>query len=159
MLHYHNMDSSCIIAGPSTHNVCIERLWYDVFRCVGQIFYSLLYTLEEEGLLDPMNDIDLFCVHFAILPKINQCLREFIESWNHHSLSTEGGLTPEQLFTLGLLQQSRAARASSEDDSDDNDFNSIDLGVFSMEDTSIVDVPSTPDSVCSSLSAILDTIS
>ena len=28
-----------------------------------------------------------------------------------------------------------------------------------MEDTSIVDVPSTPDSVCSSLSAILDTIS
>ena len=106
-----------------------------------------------------MNDIDLFCVHFAILPKINQCLREFIESWNHHSLSTEGGLTPEQLFTLGLLQQSRAARASSEDDSDDNDFNSIDLGVFSMEDTSIVDVPSTPDSVCSSLSAILDTIS
>ena len=112
MLHYHNMDSSCIIAGPSTHNVRIQRLWYDVFRCVGQIFYSLLYTLEKEGLLDPMNDIDLFCVHFAILPKINQCLREFIESWNHHSLSTEGCMTPEQLFTVGLLQQSRAARAS-----------------------------------------------
>ena len=92
-------------SGPSTHNERIERLWYDV---KGRYSIPCSINLEEEGLLD----IDLFCVHYAILPKINQCLREFIESWNHHSLSTEGCMTPEQLFTVGLLQQSRAARAS-----------------------------------------------
>ena len=103
MLYCHSMDPSCIIVGPSTHER-IERLWYDVFRCVGQIFYSLLYSLEEECLLDPLNDTDLYCVHFAILPEINHCLREFVDSWNHHSLSTEHCVTPEQLFTIGMLQ-------------------------------------------------------
>ena len=39
MLHYHNMQSACVITGSSTHNERIEMLWRDVFRCVGQIYY------------------------------------------------------------------------------------------------------------------------
>ena len=46
MLHYNNMEPSCIITGSSTHNERIERMWCDVFRCVGQIFYSLLYYIN-----------------------------------------------------------------------------------------------------------------
>ena len=67
---YHNLDSSCVIVGSSTHNQRIEQLWCDVFRSVGQTFYELLYSLEDEGVLDPLNDVDLFCVHFTILPKL-----------------------------------------------------------------------------------------
>ena len=40
MLHYNDMQPSCIITGSSTHNERIERMWCDVFRCVGQMFYS-----------------------------------------------------------------------------------------------------------------------
>ena len=90
MLHYNSMQSSCVITGSSTHNERIERMCCDVFRCVGQIFYSLLYGLEDDGFLDPLNHTDLFCVHFAILPEVNRCLKEFTDSWNNHSLSSAG---------------------------------------------------------------------
>ena len=66
----------------SCHNVLIERLWGDAFRCVGQIFYEVLYGLEDEGLLDPLNYIDQFCVHFTLLPALNCCLAEFMDTWN-----------------------------------------------------------------------------
>ena len=55
VFYHHNMDPTSIIVGSSTHNERIERLWCDVFRCVGQLFYSLLSSLEEECLLDPLN--------------------------------------------------------------------------------------------------------
>ena len=44
------------------------------------------------------------CLHFIFLPRINQCIRDFTESWNHHPLSTKGNMTPYQLFYEGLLQ-------------------------------------------------------
>ena len=51
------MDSSSIIVGSSTHNQRIEQLWCDVFRSVGQTFYELLYSLQNKGILDPLNII------------------------------------------------------------------------------------------------------
>ena len=92
------MQPSCIITGSSTHNERIERMWCDVFRCVG---HSLLYGLEDDGFLDPLNDTDLFCVHSAILPQVNRCLAEFTDSWNNHTLSSAGNMTPD---AIGLQQ-------------------------------------------------------
>ena len=82
-----------------------------------------------------------------------QNIREFIESWNHHSLSTEHAMTPEQLFTIGMLDHLRLRKVQNM-----CDFNSIDLE-NNMEDTSVVDVPRTPDSVCPNVSTILGTVS
>ena len=104
-LYYHNMDPSSVIVGSSTHNQHIERLWSDVFRSVGQTFYELLYGLEDDGILDPLNDVDLFCVHFTMLPKLTSCLNEFVESWNHRCLSAKNNLTPEQLYTIGMMER------------------------------------------------------
>ena len=38
------------------------------------------------------------------LPRIQQTLSSFIESWNNHSILTENNLTPNQLFITGTIQ-------------------------------------------------------
>ena len=53
-------------------------------------------------MLDPLNEVDLYCLHYVYLPQINKCLFEFKESWNHHGLSSEGNMSPYQLFFEGL---------------------------------------------------------
>lgn len=52
--------------------------------------------------LDPTNEVDLYCLHYIFLPCICRNLLKFQESWNNHSLSSEGSKTPYQLFFEGL---------------------------------------------------------
>ena len=104
MIEQHN-SLSAVIVGSSTHNQRIERLWRDVYRCVGIIYQDLFTQLEDEGFLDPLNETDLYCLHFIFLPRINSMLRSFQESWNNHSLSTADSLTPYQLFIRAAIEQ------------------------------------------------------
>ena len=67
-------------------------------RSVSLIFISSFRSLEEEGKLDPLNNVDIFCLHWVYLPIINKTLEEFRESWNNHPLSSEHNHTPNQLF-------------------------------------------------------------
>ena len=85
----------------STHNQRIERLWRDVHRCVVSIFSEIFYSLESEGLLDPLNETDLYCLNFIFLPRLHKCLAELCEGWNQHKLSSEGNLSLSQLFFEG----------------------------------------------------------
>lgn len=77
-----------VITGSSTHNKRIERLWRDIFRCILSVFYQLFYYLEDRGVLDPLSDMDLYCLHLVYKPKINEALRAFVSGWNHHALRT-----------------------------------------------------------------------
>ena len=38
------------------------------------------------------------------LPRINRALEQFHAAWNDHGVRTEGGQTPNQLFTAGALR-------------------------------------------------------
>ena len=98
-------DERVVITGSSTHNERIERLWRDVFRCVAKFFYDVFYALEEEEALDPLNDTDIYCLHYVFVPKINKCLHDFVECWNNHRLSSEHSLTPYQLFLIGRPEE------------------------------------------------------
>ena len=64
MLATHNHDYSCVLTGSSVHNERIERLWRDVNRCVASHFANIFRTLEREDKLDPLNEVDLYCLHY-----------------------------------------------------------------------------------------------
>ena len=83
MLIHHN-DECAVMVGSSTHNERIERLWRDVRASVLQPFAEMFRTLESEETLDPVNDIDLFCLHHIFLPRINENLNSFTHGWNNH---------------------------------------------------------------------------
>lgn len=91
---------SSFIAGSSVHNTRIERLWRDVYVQVTATYSAVFTSLESNGVLDPLNVVDLFCLHFVYIPRINQSLSLFQEAWNNHPLSTESNRTPLQLHTL-----------------------------------------------------------
>ena len=105
MVEQHSSTSS-VITGSSTHNERIERLWRDVFRCVGVLFYETVRHLEDEGKLNTLNEVDMYCLHYVFLARINEALNSFVESWNNHPISTERNFTPNQLFIEGALHQS-----------------------------------------------------
>lgn len=101
MLDSHNGDPQCILTGSSTHNERIERLWRDVHRCLLH-FADTFRELESTGLLDTLNEVDMFSLHYVFLPRINKTLCDFKASWNNHGLSSEGNMTPHQLFVEGM---------------------------------------------------------
>ena len=73
-----------MLTGSSTHNQRIERLWRDMHSCVTLLYYRLFYYLEEMDLLDPLNNVHLWALHYVYLRRINRSLDEFVLSWNNH---------------------------------------------------------------------------
>lgn len=115
MVEYHRSDTA-VITGSSTHNERIDHLWRDAFRCVCSVLYRIFRSMESDGELDPLNEIDIFCSHYVFLPRINVALDSFVNSWNNHSLSSEHNFTPNQFFVQGALQQNHRIVLPSESD-------------------------------------------
>ena len=70
-----------------------------------QFSYNLFLHMEEEGLLDPTNEIHLFSLHYVFIARINESLSEFCWAWNSHPLSTASNHTPLQLWLAGSHPQ------------------------------------------------------
>ena len=149
MLSVYN-DPSCVLTGRSTHNERIERLWRDVSRCVSSGFKDTFSALEAEGVLNPMNEIDIFCLHFVFLPRLNKSLADFQGGWNCHPLSTEGNMSPLQLFAEGLCNSELECEGASSQTNSDTAPNP-NFEETTTDDLESVQVPSNKFVPCSQL--------
>lgn len=62
------------------------------------LFHTLFHNMEWEGFLNPDNELELFALHWIYVPQLQQHLQAFKDAWNHHSLRTERGQSPMQLW-------------------------------------------------------------
>ena len=81
----------------------IERLWRDVFENCLLLYYNIFYFLEDNGVLELDSDIQLFCLQYVYVPRIQKSLDDFRIAWNHHTLTSAGSYSPLQLWTLGMF--------------------------------------------------------
>ncbi len=122
MMLLHSDHANPVITGSSVHNQRIECLWRDVFRCVLTVFYQVFYYLEERGVLDPLSDTDLYCLHLVYTHKINEALNAFASGWNNHAVTTEHSMTPIQLLAVGTLLNTSAINLPDSLSSEDGNF-------------------------------------
>ena len=105
MIGFRGHDRGSALIGTSSRNQRIERLWRDVFRCFGDVFYYTFESMEESGLLDVTNPLHLFVLHYVYLPRINAAIDSFVEAWNKHPIRTERNWSPEQIWSNGMIDR------------------------------------------------------
>ena len=57
-------------------------------------------------MLDPLNEMNLFALHYVYLPKINEALPEFTQRLNFHPLSSANNQCSRQLWHSGITRLS-----------------------------------------------------
>jgi hypothetical protein len=97
MLLVYDGNEDCFKASSSHYNQRVERNWRDMRCSTLQPYKDLFLHLEELG-LDIENSIHMFCLQYMYVPRINESLFEFRNSWNSHGLSTERFQSPLSLL-------------------------------------------------------------
>ena len=98
MLEHKGTNRDSVLTGKSVHNVRVERLHRDVYAGVLSHYVKLFTDMEDEGVLDLVDEIHIFALHFVFIPRVQQALDEFVSQWSSHPVRTEENLSPEQLF-------------------------------------------------------------
>ena len=62
MMEQHQ-SKSAVITGHQLTMKRVERLWRDITRSVGSFFYDTFRCLEDNGQLNPLNEVDIYCLH------------------------------------------------------------------------------------------------
>ena len=119
------------LTGLSVHNQRIGRLWKDVNLYVTSYFSNLFYYMESLEILDPLDEVHLFALHYIYKPRINRALKLFAIQRNSHPLSTEGNMTPYQLWVEGFY---RFANSTSQTIREVVDPDTLDVTSYGVDD-------------------------
>jgi len=148
MLRKYGTSSKPFITGLSVHNQRIERLWKDVINYVVGYFRDLFYEMEDNGILDPNDEVDLISLYYAFNSKINKSLTCFICNWNNHALRTESSQTPKQLWIKGIYQNLHRDTIMDPVDQGNFDENNYGIGELDMDanirTNNFVEIPRCP---------------
>ena len=58
--------------------------------------------MEEDHILSPDSEVDLYCLHIVYFHLIQMDLDLFRFGWNKHKIRTANYMTPNQQFIAGL---------------------------------------------------------
>ena len=75
-----------------------------MFSGVLYLYQSIFQHLEEQGALDPLNELDILLRHIIFLPRINQHIGMWKEGLNSHRMRRAGNLSPLQQYVNGMLR-------------------------------------------------------
>ena len=81
MLENRGLNRTSIITGSSVHNCRVERAHRDVYVGVLYHFANIFSGMEDMDLLDPLNEVHLFALHFMYIARINRALEPFTGQW------------------------------------------------------------------------------
>ena len=87
--------------------------------------------MESLEILDPLDEVHLFALHYIYKPRINRALKLFATQWNSHPLSTERNMTPYQLWVEGFY---RFANSTSETIREVVDPDTLDVNSYGIDD-------------------------
>lgn len=102
------------IAGSSHHNQRIKRLWRDVYRCVTSTFYNIFYFMENQEILDPSDQLDLFVLH-CVSTDHQSTATCFCRCLEPTSPAHRASLVTHRIWLNGVLDPNRAGQTGIRD--------------------------------------------
>jgi hypothetical protein len=97
------------MTGRSVHNTPIEGFWNHVIKNVVCKYKELFLDMEQQGLLNTEDELQMAMLHLVFLPAIGDSLGKFQVGWNHHTMRGRNRGVPAQRFADDSEQAERVA--------------------------------------------------
>ena len=98
MIDHRGEGRGSILTGSSVHNSRVEIAHRDIYSGVLAFYVRIFEAMEDEGILDILDNVHLYILHYVFIPRINRSLDEFFQQMNNHPVSSENNQSPLQMW-------------------------------------------------------------